>query len=42
MGTQRLYQRRTESILEIRRFLDGFWDEGLQRSNRRPRPDPGR
>jgi DNA-binding transcriptional ArsR family regulator len=29
MGTQRLYSARTESLLELRRFLDSFWDEGL-------------
>lgn len=28
-GTQRLYSARTESLLELRRFLDSFWDEGL-------------
>src|SRR5512132_4209405 len=28
-GTQRLYNARTESLLELRRFLDSFWDEGL-------------
>jgi DNA-binding transcriptional ArsR family regulator len=29
IGTQRLYRARTESIMEIRRFLESFWDEGL-------------
>ncbi len=29
-GTQRLYSARAESLLELRRFLDSFWDEGLQ------------
>jgi DNA-binding transcriptional ArsR family regulator len=28
-GTQRLYRARAESMLELRRFLDSFWDEGL-------------
>jgi DNA-binding transcriptional ArsR family regulator len=28
-GTQRLYSVRTESLLDLRRFLDSFWDEGL-------------
>lgn len=28
-GTQRLYRARAESLLELRRFLDSFWDEGL-------------
>jgi DNA-binding transcriptional ArsR family regulator len=30
MGTQRLYSARAESLLELRRFLDSFWGEGLQ------------
>jgi DNA-binding transcriptional ArsR family regulator len=29
-GTQRLYSARAESLLELRRFLDSFWDEGLR------------
>jgi DNA-binding transcriptional ArsR family regulator len=29
-GTQRLYSARAESLLELRRFLDSFWDQGLQ------------
>ena len=29
-GTLRLYRARTESILEMRRFLESFWDEGLR------------
>jgi DNA-binding transcriptional ArsR family regulator len=28
-GTQRLYRARPEPILEMRRFLESFWDEGL-------------
>jgi len=28
-GTQRLYSVRMESLLDLRRFLDSFWDEGL-------------
>jgi DNA-binding transcriptional ArsR family regulator len=28
-GTRRLYSARAESLLELRRFLDSFWDEGL-------------
>ena len=28
-GTQRLYRARADSMLELRRFLDSFWDEGL-------------
>ena len=28
-GTQRLYRARAESLLEMRRFLESFWDEGL-------------
>jgi len=30
-GTRRLYRARPETIAEVRRFLDAFWDEGLQR-----------
>jgi DNA-binding transcriptional ArsR family regulator len=29
-GAQRLYSARAEPLLELRRFLDSFWDEGLQ------------
>ena len=28
-GTQRLYRARPEPLLEMRRFLESFWDEGL-------------
>ena len=28
-GTQRLYRARPEPIVEMRRFLESFWDEGL-------------
>jgi DNA-binding transcriptional ArsR family regulator len=28
-GTQRLYRARAESVLEMRRFLESFWEEGL-------------
>jgi len=28
-GTQRLYRARTDSVLELRRFLETFWDESL-------------
>src|SRR6476659_8568168 len=28
-GTRRLYRARADSMLELRRFLDSFWDEGL-------------
>ena len=28
-GTQRLYRARPEPILEMRRFLETFWDESL-------------
>lgn len=30
-GTRRLYRARPETITEIRRFLEAFWDQGLQR-----------
>ncbi len=29
-GTRRLYTARIESIAELRRFLESFWDEGLR------------
>ena len=29
-GTRRLYQARPEGLAEIREFLEGFWDTGLQ------------
>jgi DNA-binding transcriptional ArsR family regulator len=28
-GTKRLYRARAESVLELRRFLESFWDDGL-------------
>jgi DNA-binding transcriptional ArsR family regulator len=28
-GTQRLYLARAESVLELRRFIESFWDDGL-------------
>jgi DNA-binding transcriptional ArsR family regulator len=30
-GTRRLYRARPETLAEVRRFLEGFWDEGLRR-----------
>lgn len=30
-GTRRLYRARPETIAEVRRYLDAFWDESLQR-----------
>ncbi len=30
-GTRRLYRARPETIAEVRRFLEAFWDAGLQR-----------
>ncbi len=30
VGTHRLYRARPETIAEVRRFLDGFWGEGLR------------
>ena len=29
LGTRRLYRARPEGLEELRRFLDGFWDEQL-------------
>lgn len=28
-GTQRLYRARPEGLVELKAFLDGFWDERL-------------
>ncbi len=30
-GTRRLYRARPEGLAELRSFLDGFWDESLER-----------
>jgi DNA-binding transcriptional ArsR family regulator len=30
-GTRRLYRARPEGLAELRSFLDGFWEEGLER-----------
>jgi DNA-binding transcriptional ArsR family regulator len=30
-GTRRLYRARPEGLAEVRRFLDEYWGEGLQR-----------
>lgn len=30
-GTRRLYRARPETISEVRRFLEAFWDQSLQR-----------
>ena len=30
-GTRRLYRARPEGLAQLRSFLDGFWDEGLER-----------
>jgi len=29
VGTQRLYRARPERLADARRFLEGFWDDGL-------------
>jgi DNA-binding transcriptional ArsR family regulator len=33
-GTRRLYRARPEGLAELRSFLDGFWDESLERLKR--------
>jgi DNA-binding transcriptional ArsR family regulator len=33
-GTRRYYRARPEGLDEVRAFLDGFWDEKLQRLKR--------
>ena len=45
VGTRRLYRARVESLLELRLFLDSFWDEGLlavkQAAESSSRSEPG-
>ena len=33
-GTRRLYRARPEGLAELRSFLDGFWEDGLERLKR--------
>jgi DNA-binding transcriptional ArsR family regulator len=33
-GTQRLYRARPEGLIEVRTFLDEFWDERLEKLKR--------
>jgi DNA-binding transcriptional ArsR family regulator len=33
-GTRRLYRARPETLAELRSFLEGFWDDGLDRLKR--------
>src|SRR3954451_14837149 len=33
-GTRRLYSARREGLAELRTFLDGFWDDSLDRLKR--------
>src|SRR5438874_6732173 len=40
-GTQRLYRARVESILEMRRFLESFWDDGLLAIKLAPEAESG-
>ena len=30
-GTRRIYRARPEGLAELRSFLDGFWEDGLER-----------
>ena len=43
-GTRRLYRARPQGLAELKRFLDGFWDERLvalrRQAERREEPDP--
>ena len=34
VGTRRLYRARPEGLAEVRAFLDGFWDDKLERLKR--------
>lgn len=31
VGTRRLYRARPEGLREVREYLDGMWDDGLER-----------
>jgi DNA-binding transcriptional ArsR family regulator len=33
-GTRRLYRARPEGLVDVRAFLEGFWDEKLERLKR--------
>ena len=33
-GTRRFYRARPEGLADVRRFLDGFWDDKLERLKR--------
>ncbi len=33
-GTQRMYRARPEGLLELKRFLDSFWDDQLRQLKR--------
>ncbi|MPZ99398.1 MAG: metalloregulator ArsR/SmtB family transcription factor [Dehalococcoidia bacterium] len=45
-GTRRLYRARPEGLVELRSFLEGFWDERLdalrRAAERKERQDRGR
>jgi DNA-binding transcriptional ArsR family regulator len=38
-GTRRLYRTRPEGLADVRRFLDGFWDEQLTALKRKVESD---
>jgi DNA-binding transcriptional ArsR family regulator len=38
-GTRRLYRTRPEGLADVRRFLDGFWDEQLAALKRQVESD---
>jgi len=31
LGTRRLYRARREGLEDVREFIEGFWDDGLER-----------
>jgi len=31
LGTKRLYRARREGLVDVRLFIEGFWDDGLER-----------
>lgn len=41
-GTRRLYRARPETIADLRRFLEEFWDKGLRRLKHEAEAEEGR
>ncbi|MGO9956814.1 MAG: ArsR/SmtB family transcription factor [Solirubrobacteraceae bacterium] len=39
IGTQRLYRTRQDGLADVRRFLESFWDDGLEAVKRSAEAD---